>query len=57
MTAILLEEDRRKRRKPFVYYENIDGGDSAAANQKECAKRSALEFTYLAERLFADDQS
>ena len=38
--------------KPFLYYENIDGGHSAAANQKERAKRSALEFTYLAERLF-----
>jgi len=36
----------------FLYYENIDGGHSAAANQKERAKRSALEFTYLTERLF-----
>jgi len=38
--------------KPFLYYENIDGGHSAAANQKERAKRTALEFTYLYERLF-----
>ena len=38
--------------KPFLYYENIDGGHSAAANQKERAKRSALEFTYLYDRLF-----
>ncbi len=38
--------------KPFLYYENIDGGHSAAANRKESAKRSALEFTYLYERLF-----
>lgn len=38
--------------KPFLYYENIDGGHSAAANQMERAKRTALEFTYLAERLF-----
>ncbi len=37
---------------PFYYYENIDGGHSAAANQTERAKRTALEFTYLAERLF-----
>ena len=37
---------------PFLYYENIDGGHSAAANQTERAKRSALEFTYLSERLF-----
>ena len=35
----------------FLYYENIDGGHSAAANQREAAKRSALEFTYLARRL------
>ncbi|MEO0614602.1 MAG: prolyl oligopeptidase family serine peptidase [Pseudomonadota bacterium] len=41
--------------KPFLYYENIDGGHSAAANQKERAKRSALEFTYLAEKLFSDE--
>ena len=38
--------------KPFYYYENIDGGHSAAANQKERAKRAALEYTYLYERLF-----
>ncbi|CAA6808450.1 MAG: Prolyl endopeptidase (EC [uncultured Thiotrichaceae bacterium] len=38
--------------KPFLYYENIDGGHSAAANKKEAAKKKALEFTYLYERLF-----
>ena len=37
---------------PFYYYENIDGGHSAAANQTERARRTALEFTYLKERLF-----
>lgn len=36
---------------PFLYYENTDGGHSAAANQKEQAKRRALEFTYLSQRL------
>jgi len=36
---------------PFLYYENIDGGHSAAANQRERAKRVALEFTYLSQRL------
>jgi len=36
---------------PFLYYENIDGGHSAAANQRERAKRIALEFTYLSQRL------
>jgi prolyl oligopeptidase len=36
---------------PFYYYENIDGGHSAAANQKERAKRSALEFAYLTRQL------
>jgi len=33
--------------KPFFYYENIDGGHSAAANQTERAKRTALEYVYL----------
>lgn len=37
--------------KPFYYYENIDGGHSAAANQNERARRTALEFVYLAKRL------
>jgi prolyl oligopeptidase len=37
--------------KPFFYYENTDGGHSAAANQRETARRSALEFTYLARKL------
>ena len=37
--------------KPFWYYENIDGGHSAAANQTEAAKRTALEFTYLMAQL------
>lgn len=36
---------------PFYYYENIDGGHSASANQQEVARRRALEFTYLNERL------
>ncbi len=35
----------------FWYYENIDGGHSAAANQTEAAKRTALEFTYLRQQL------
>ncbi|MEM9025453.1 MAG: prolyl oligopeptidase family serine peptidase [Verrucomicrobiota bacterium] len=37
---------------PFYYYENIDGGHSAAANQVERAKRIALEYTYLMKQLF-----
>lgn len=41
--------------KPFLYYENIDGGHSAAANQKERARRSALEYTYLTDRLFPEE--
>lgn len=36
---------------PYLYYENIDGGHSAAANLRETARRTALEFTYLAQRL------
>jgi prolyl oligopeptidase len=35
----------------FLYYENIDGGHSAAANLKETAKRIALQHTYLMQKL------
>ena len=35
----------------FLYYENIDGGHSAAANLKETAKRFALQHTYLMQKL------
>jgi prolyl oligopeptidase len=35
----------------YLYYENIDGGHSAAANLEESATRYALEFTYLAQQL------
>jgi prolyl oligopeptidase len=36
---------------PFLYYENIDGGHSAAANQREAARRAALEYVYMARKL------
>ncbi|HEV8679367.1 MAG TPA: prolyl oligopeptidase family serine peptidase [Stellaceae bacterium] len=36
---------------PFFYYENVDGGHSAAANLEERARRNALEFTYLTRKL------
>ena len=36
---------------PFLYYENIDGGHSAAANLREAARRTALEYTYLTRKL------
>jgi prolyl oligopeptidase len=35
----------------FLYYENIDGGHAAAANLNETAKRMALEYAYLSQRL------
>jgi prolyl oligopeptidase len=35
----------------YLYYENIDGGHAAAANLNETAKRLALEYTYLSQRL------
>ena len=35
----------------FLYYENVDGGHSAAANLAERARRTALEFTYLTRKL------
>ena len=36
---------------PYYYYENIDGGHSAAANLTETARRLALEYTYATQRL------
>jgi prolyl oligopeptidase len=36
---------------PYYYYENIDGGHSAAANLAESARRLALEYTYATRRL------
>ncbi|HZG08985.1 MAG TPA: prolyl oligopeptidase family serine peptidase [Allosphingosinicella sp.] len=36
---------------PYYYYENIDGGHSAAANLAESARRMALEYTYASKRL------
>jgi prolyl oligopeptidase len=38
-------------RLPFLYYENIEGGHSAAANLHETAHRVALEMTYLTRKL------
>ncbi len=35
----------------FLYYENIDGGHSAAANLKETANRLALQNVYLMQKL------
>jgi prolyl oligopeptidase len=37
--------------RPFLYYENIEGGHSAAANLVEAAKRTALEYVYLVRKL------
>lgn len=36
---------------PFYYFENIEGGHGAAANLKQRAYRSALEFTYFSRKL------
>ncbi|HVZ30208.1 MAG TPA: prolyl oligopeptidase family serine peptidase [Asticcacaulis sp.] len=36
---------------PFYYYENTEGGHSAAANLAETARRYAIEYTYLAQKL------
>jgi prolyl oligopeptidase len=36
---------------PYYYYENVDGGHSAAANLKESARRAALEYTYATRQL------
>ncbi len=45
--AALLEELGHE----FKYYENIDGGHSAAANLQEAAKRTALLYTFLKQEL------
>ena len=39
---------------PYFYYENIDGGHSAAANLMEYARQLALEFTYASRRLCSE---
>ncbi|MGY4257923.1 prolyl oligopeptidase [Bradyrhizobium sp. USDA 4516] len=36
---------------PYFYFENFDGGHSAAANLIEHARRLALEYTYASRRL------
>lgn len=36
---------------PFLYYENIEGGHGAAANQEQQAKRLALQYVYFAQSL------
>ncbi len=36
---------------PFLYYENVEGGHSAAANLRQRAHHYALEFTYLTRKL------
>lgn len=36
---------------PVLYYENIEGGHSAAANLNQAAHRRALEYTYLMQQL------
>ncbi|UWU67797.1 prolyl oligopeptidase family protein [Bradyrhizobium sp. NC92] len=36
---------------PYFYFENFEGGHSAAANLKEHARRLALEYTYASRRL------
>jgi prolyl oligopeptidase len=41
----------------FLYYENIDGGHSAAANLKETANRLALQHVYLMQKLADSDPS
>jgi prolyl oligopeptidase len=40
---------------PYLYYENMEGGHSAAANLNQAALIDALEFTYLSRRLIGCD--
>ena len=46
MTALMLSMD-----KPVIYYENTEGGHSAAANLKQLAYTDALQVTYLLQKL------
>ena len=36
---------------PYYYYENMEGGHAAAANQPETARRLAMEYIYATQRL------
>jgi prolyl oligopeptidase len=36
---------------PIFYYENIEGGHAASVTPQETARRYAMEFTYLAQKL------
>ena len=40
-----------------LYYENMEGGHSAAANLQESARRLALEYTFLMEELMDEDEA
>ena len=46
-TARLEEEGQ-----PVMYYENVEGGHSAAANLEQRVKRYAIEYTFLLRELF-----
>lgn len=39
-------------KKPFLYYENIEGGHAGAANRNQVAYRAALELAFMKRRLF-----
>ena len=36
---------------PYYYYENLEGGHAAAANNPETARRLTLEYLYATRRL------
>lgn len=46
MVARMIEQGH-----PVMYFENIEGGHGAAANLKQRARRTALEFVYLSQKL------
>ncbi|MFN0023889.1 MAG: prolyl oligopeptidase family serine peptidase, partial [Parvularculaceae bacterium] len=41
----------------FLYYENIEGGHGAAANQNQAAYRAALQYIYFTRQLMDDSGS
>lgn len=50
MTAKMEEMGHR-----VLYYENDEGGHSAANNSKQRARNEAVIYTYLYQKLFVED--
>ena len=47
MAAKMLDQGHK-----VIYYENVEGGHSAAANLKQSAFMTAIQIEYLKDKLF-----